>query len=327
MLVGADVELFVNDLSIHHQFHNFPSFSAAFDRLIAMRDAAQNFNHKVYIHQAICGAEPIRGIAMQQALGHFESNKQRAIMSWLSRGGPFWDNDDIRQHGEDDYLECQSEIVTDSAVGEAAFRAFHDVECGLVSAVPSDWDYSPVEVTWHLDSEESGIRSTTLENWRSAATLKERLRYAPPPIRSWDGLEDVSTDRFTALKFSNNCFACLKGVPFAKSTSERILELLDILDRFTSSFDTKGKRTDEGDQMYQKYFTGKKACFSDSSDDEKNRFQQKLKFPHPDNPGEELFCTWHGKESHMLIRLHFSWPIKSGHPVYVVYVGPKLTKR
>ena len=29
----------------------------------------------------------------------------------------------------------------------------------------------------------------------------------------------------------------------------------------------------------------------------------------------------------MTLRLHFSWPIEAGKPVYIVYAGPKITKR
>ncbi len=321
------MELFVNDLSIRHQFHDSRSFSTAFVQLVKMlRDVAQYANHKVYIHQAIWMDEPIQGIPMQQAFGYIESNEKRAIMSWLSMQ-LYWDSDEIRQHGKDDYLICQKEIVTDSAVGEAAFRAFHGYECGLVSTAPSEWSYSPVKVTWCLNLEGSEIRNIDIGNWWSAAELKARLRGVLPPIHSWNGLADVSIDRFTDLTFASNCFEFLKGVPFSKSTSDRILELLGILDRFTRAFNNKGDRTQDGHQIQQEYFAGAKARFSDSSDTEKNRFQQKLTFPHPDNPGEELFCTWHGKENHSLIRLHFSWPIKFGCPTYVVYVGPKLTKR
>ena len=104
--------------------------------------------------------------------------------------------------------------------------------------------------------------------------------------------------------------------------------LLGILDRFARSFDASGARTIEGQRIYQDYFTGgDNALFSDSSDDEKGDFGEALTFPHPDEPGSFLFCTWHGKVRHMTLRLHFSWPIACGKPVYVVYAGPKLTKR
>ena len=49
----------------------------------------------------------------------------------MTKSGPFWD--DLRNHGADDWLECKGKLVTDTAVGEAAFRTLHDSGCGLVS--------------------------------------------------------------------------------------------------------------------------------------------------------------------------------------------------
>ena len=63
------------------------------------------------------------------------------------------------------------------------------------------------------------------------------------------------------------------------------------------------------------------------SDSEKRDFRRELTFSHPGDRGGSLFCTWHGKVSHLTLRLHFSWPIKAGKPVHVVYAGPKITKR
>ena len=103
--------------------------------------------------------------------------------------------------------------------------------------------------------------------------------------------------------------------------------LLSALDGFASEFDASGLRTPEGRRIYREYFSGEEAAFSDSSDSEKRRFRARLTFPHPDEPGESMFCTWHGKVSHMTLRLHFSWPVRADEPVYVVYAGPKLTKR
>ena len=56
---------------------------------------------------------------------------------WLADKGPFWDV--LRQHKPDDWLECNNTIVTDTAVGEAAFRKLNDIESALISVVPSDW--------------------------------------------------------------------------------------------------------------------------------------------------------------------------------------------
>ena len=236
--------------------------------------------------------------------------------------------DDLRQHSGDDYLECGDDIVTDSAVGEAAYRALHEVECGLVSVIPSDWDFSPVEVTWRREAEGLDDQIAALENWRDAAALEKRLRDNPLPLRSWHDLRDASKYRFRRLTFAGDCFQPLLGRPFSKNSAERILFLLGTLDQFARAFDADGVRTSEGHWIYQNYFTGRKnALFSDSSDTEKNDFRRKLTFPHPDDPQKSIFCTWHGKERHLKLRLHFSWPIRFGKPVYVVYAGPKITRR
>ena len=57
-----------------------------------------------------------------------------------------------------------------------------------------------------------------------------------------------------------------------RTAAERIRVLLGILDRFRTCFDGEGNRTAEGHEIYQNYFTGKNALFTDSSDDEKIEF-------------------------------------------------------
>ena len=321
------MQLFANDLSIHEQFYDFSSFRGGLEQLMAMRRVARRFGRDIYCHSELLNANPMPNMSMQQAIGHLaDRNEKRAAMVWLTKGGPFWD--DLRRHGIDDWLECRDDIVTNTAVGEAAFRMLHSVECGLVSVTPSDWDFSPIAVVWRQGNAGLEDRHTNIENWRDTSALEIKLQNAEPTIRSWDHLRKASMSRFRSLTFAEDCFdPLLAGVPFAKSTAERFLVLLDILDRFACAYDANGVRTAEGQQIYQDYFTGKSALFSDSSVSEKNRYRKELKFPHPDDPQKSLFCTWHGKERHYTCRLHFSWPIEAGKPVYVVYAGPKITKR
>ena len=246
-------------------------------------------------------------------------------MQWIDRSGPFWNVE--REHGENDYFECNDEIVTDSAIGEAAYRSIYGSRCDLVSATPSEWDFSPVNVTWRRESEGLYDQIASLENWRDPSSLEDKLRDIPPPLQSWDDLKKISESRFTNLSFTPDCFKPLAGLPFAASTALSCTQLLDILEQLARAFDQEGKRTPEGHAIYQKHFTGQNALFSDSSETEKNDFANALHFPHPEYRGESLFCPWHGKERHMKFRLHFSWPIRYEEPVYVVYIGPKITKR
>lgn len=322
------MEIFVNDLSIHGQFQSTADFHAAFARLTAMRAVAQSFGRELYCNQALLAAEPAPGKTLQQALQGLDKDKLRSAMRWLTKGGPFWDEN--RRHGSGEWLECSSKVVTDSAIGEAAYRALHGVQCGLVSVTPSDWGFSPVVVSWRREEEGVNDPSAALENWWDAADLENGLLVAEPPINSWDDLRNALTgERFANLVFADNCFKPIVKHPFAKSSAARIHFLLDILDRFASAFDEAGERTHEGHWIYRNFFTGENAWFSDSSESEKNDrvFRQKLTFPDPDHPGETLFCPWHGKARHMTLRLHYHWSGKAGEPVYIVYIGPKLTRR
>ncbi len=106
-----------------------------------------------------------------------------------------------------------------------------------------------------------------------------------------------------------------------------LLSLDDVLDRFTRASGDDGKRDAEGRHIHRDYFTGRRALFSNSSDSERRDFKHELTFPHPEDPASSLFCPWHGKVPHLTLRLHFSWPVEIGEPIYVVYAGPKITKR
>ena len=262
---------------------------------------------------------------MPAAIQALEPNSRRAVMAWLTRHGPFWE--DAREHGEDDYLDCfryEDRIVTDTAVGEAAFCTLLGLERSLVSAIPSAWAFTPVTVELHEDDDH---RSVGVRNYWESAALQAVLERESPPLRSWKELEAVALNRCRDLTFSPESFEPLRGHPFHEGAAGRVLLRLLVLQRIGRCFDDRGERTSEGHQLYQKHFTGAKSWFSDSSTSEKISFETELTFPHPAARGESLFCTWHGKVKSPQLRIHFSWPIRANEPVYVVYVGPKITRR
>lgn len=321
------MEIFLNDCSLHEQFSDIPSFRAAIVRLMGVRKAAGRFGREIHCHRTFAERKPIRNTPLPKALNRLTRDQERAVMSWIARGGPFWD--DRRQHDGGDWLERRGEVVTDSAVGEAAYRKLHGAECGLVSVAPSDWECSPIDVVWRRSDEGLDDRAVRVLNWWNADALETFLQKAAPPIRSWRELRRVSIDRFAALVFSDDCFEPLYSTPFAVGAANRFLELLAILDRLARCHDKRGVRTEEGHQIYRTHFTGDRARFSDSSDTEKRDFENKMTFRHPRDLGSSLFCTWHGKLSsgNLPLRLHFSWPVPAGDPVYVVYAGLKITRR
>lgn len=291
-----------------------------------MRTSADKFDFNVHCSRRLLAIEPIPDVTMHRALNGLSKDKKRNAMFWLTRGGPFLE--DFRRHDSDDYLECHDDIVTDSAVGEAAFRKLNGLDSELISATPSSWDYDPVTVTWRRAPEELDDRTIELSNWRDIESLEGALQKLPTPVKSWNDLELISVKRFKRLSFAEDSFDFLKnGTPFVHSAAHRTLVLFGVLDRFAGAFNDNGERTLEGQQLYQDYFTGDRAWFSDSSETEKRNFRRELTFFHLEDRNARQLFTWHGKVNHSVMRFHFSWPVRHREPVFIVYVGPKLTKR
>ena len=316
-----DMDLLLNDLSLHGQFSNVADFRAAVGRVIEMRAVAQRFKREIYAHRNVTNRRVNSALSLYEALQRLPRDQKLNLLLWLTKSGPFWE--DVAQHNPDQWFQCGDEIVTDTAVGEAAYCCAAGIDYRLVSLEPSNWTYSPLMV----NIEHRDAHDVSVQNYWNPSYLKNALQNTPTPVASWNDLETDARTRFQRLTFSGECFGHLNGQPFAPGVAKRILNLLDILNRLMGSYDDSGLRTSEGNSIYQDYFVGERARFSDSADTEKNEFRNQMTFRHPEQPGRYLFCTWHGKINHPPYRVHFAWPEQPGAPLYVVYVGLKITRR
>ena len=311
------MELLFNDLSIHGQFHDVAEFAT---RINCVRKIADEFGGKLYFPYttAYRPVDSSDSVQTRKTSTTFTHDDKRALLRLFDKQQrPFL-------HDSNQRLKCGDKSVNGYAVGEAAYCTNDGIDLRLVSLTPSDWEYSPITVTMEPDT------ATHLEvkNYWDPSELEAALQDAEPPIMSWSQLEAVSRAKFQCLQFSRECFRPLDGQPFVHGAAERIINRLDILNRLMESVDASGNRTEEGDQLYRAHLDRGNDRFSDSSKEEKIDFKQKLTFPHPGADGSFLFCPWHGKVSKSSpFRIHFSWPVAAGEPLYVVYVGPKLTKR
>ena len=316
--------LLVNDLSLHGQFTNLDAFGEAIGRVMSIRQMARRNGHELRCHSRMRDAEVTPTLSMPAAISALVEAKRRALMQWLTQQGPFWD--DTRQHGPGDYLAYNDDIVvTDTALGEAAYCCLTGTESHVVSVIPSSWKFTPVTVQWSPDS--GPPKTVEVRNHWEPGTLEEALQAAPIPMASWQQLESAARSRCPHLTFGSDAFQCLLGHPFVPGAAQALLIRLTTLNRLKDCFDEHGQRTPEGHSLYQDHFTGDKAWFSDSSDAEKRDFETELTFRLPTPEGESLLCGWHGKVKTPQLRIHFSWPISATRPVYVVYVGPKITRR
>jgi len=290
---------------------------------MAIRQAIRKSGRELLCHRDLGGVQVTSALRMPQAVQGMPLEKRRPWLQWITQSGPYWNDD--REHGDGDWLEVEDgEIVTDFACGEAAFCRASGLDREIVSVNPSRWLRSPITVRWRKTSED--LKIEVVNHW-TIETVEASLRNLPAAFNSWKSLEGCARRTCSLLSFSENAFSYLKGHPYVHGAAERLLIRLHVLNKMKSCFDIEGNRTSEGHRLYSDHFTGEKAWFSDSSDGEKAEFQSELTFPHPAEASKFLFCTWHGKVKTPQLRIHFSWPIAVNIPLYVVYVGPKITKR
>ena len=319
----SELALIFNDRSIHGQFRSLEEFREAIDRLMDIRSVAGRFGDKLYCHRSAAIARVTIDRVMSQAVQSLSYEKRSALMQWMTRLGPFWE-EASEHNGDDDLLECDDEVVSDTGIGEAAYCLIHEIPRSLVSMSPSNWLRSPLSVNWH---QHGRVRNVQVPNYWDPEDVEASYASFVPELRSWQELEATARNVYTDLTFLDASFGPLDGVPFSKSAAERIRVLLGVLNRMRGCFDEQGRRTAEGHALYQQYCTGSEAWFSDSSATEKAKFASELSFVQPTAGGETLICTWHGKVQTPQLRVHISWPIRADQPLYIAYIGRKITKR
>lgn len=324
MLVGTDLLLFLNHLSFQRQFTATSVFLDSVDHLISMRNVARLHQREIFCPKL----EDISNVPVNRdgsmtlisALNQFTNrDKCRSVISWINRMS--WH--EVRSHSHEYLMACRDEVVTNTTVGEAAYRSLIGDTSNLVSLKHTDWNLTPVTV--NLEDADRDMH-VELENFWESEVLDEELGNIPEqnPIARWQDLKKLE-NQFPKLTFTEDWIEPLRGFPFSQSSAERIKVLLEILNQLASEFDKFGVRTEKGHEIVKQFFRGD-SLFSDSSDGEKQNFKNELTFAHPDKAAEPLFCPWHGKERSNTIRLHFSWPIRHDQPCYIVYVGQKLTR-
>ena len=316
------MDFLVNDLSVHRQFYEDREFREAVARLMNIRTCIKRFGRELSCNRNLVNALVRDGVPLIKAVNALPRNEARAVLSWLTGSGSYWE--ESRIHPCDAVVLCEEEIVTNSAVAEAAFNCAAGLERAVISLTPSGWLRTPLFVDWVGES--GGNRRQSVENHWEDQTVLRLLEERPPRLSSWEELEVSSVRRFTNLTFSDDAFEDLRRNPFSNAAAERLIVLLHTLDRSKAEFTNSGERTAEGQKLYQDHFTGDKAWFSDSSSSEKSAFSKELTFRHPSFPEGSLLCGWHGKVKTPQLRIHFSWPIRAFEPLVIVYVGPKLTK-
>ncbi len=320
------MSILLNDFSLAGQFASTHTFLQSLEVLMQLRQVSESSGHKIECSDVVLNNQTTDALTFYEAIQTFhDNNKKRAVLAWINKSTASWGKS--RLHNDDDYLTCSGEVVTGTAIGEAAYRNLINKEASLVSFSPSNWEVSPINVEYFYDNE----KSYAVNNHWAEKSLVNYLESIQSPIQSWEELEKRMRGSCGNICFSEDAFSPLFPHPFMSGAADRISFLLETLNHLKECYDDTGKRTAEGHEMYQNFFTGKKgdggrgALFTDSSASEKDNFKSELTFVKPGTDAEELFCPMHGKVQTPQFRIHFSWPMQAYDLFYVMYVGPKLT--
>lgn len=320
----AKLELYFNDLSFERQFSDVEELKKALIRLMDMRELAHNYRHRLYCHRNT----PNSGVNEQgdnllRAINRFQDkDRYRSLLSWMCQQGPFLE--DLQERSGDEMLFCNRCNVTDAAVGEVARNVDLGIASAVISIEPSSWCWPSLEV------EKEPHAPIVVQNFWEVGKLQSVLEGIQPSLSSWESLENVAQARFTSLIFAKDAFDYLRPHPFSPGAARRLLSLMKVLHDLKNEKDKPERPTPKEKNIIETYFSGNNTYFSNSSEGEKQDFRKELTFKHPKHPGKDVFCPWHGKFrfGSSPYRFHFfPYPLEKNKPVYVVYVGLKITKR
>jgi hypothetical protein len=219
--------LYFNELSLHGQFQRPAEFEASLRGLLALRKLAQQCGLGLQTTRNVTGRPAVQAQSFREAVSQISSRDLRVLVArWLDQEGPFWDQEG--RHPGDVYLECRSDIVTDTGLGEAAFRRLSSLEATTLGARPSNWEASSITVALVTDAERTDVE---VLNHVEAGTLETWLQRQEPPPTTWPMLVAWARRHCQRLHFADNVAASLDGHPFEPGASLHIQERLKVLDR------------------------------------------------------------------------------------------------
>lgn len=219
----------MNEFSLHGQYQDPHSFESALATVMSIRTMVKRegsyFACSRRLLESRITTHPEH--SLQQLVGSMDLNRRRALLSWITREGPFWEEE--RKHCGDDWFECNGEIVTDSAIGEASWLCANGDESRLISFAPSDWERSPLSVAWCF--EDRADRSISVENYWKIGQVRDALEEMERPLSSWKELEQRTRARCERLTIANDAFRLLHAQPFVLAAANRALFLMEKLNR------------------------------------------------------------------------------------------------
>ncbi len=316
----------LNDLSLDGQFPDAHAFRAALEPLLKLRERDPSVRNRFYCSRSLSYRMVTATSTFQQAvLAMGDRLYKQLVLSWLTRAGPFWEDDRLINEG--DYFEYCGEDVTHQGLAEAARRGLTGVEASTFSFTGGRHDFRAPSVGV-LGLVGDDIKDFDVANLWDVSELERAAQAARPEPRRWTDAIDEARRRFgQRLIIADDIEEPLRAEPFNRYVVQRTFELLAVLDAIVAESNEQGGLSPRGVELINQYFVGEKAWFTAESHSNMHQFAQELKFRDPADKSNTLVCGWHGKIKTPQYRIHFEWPRPPGQrEIKVVYIGPKITK-
>lgn len=314
------MEILFNERSLNDGIKSQEELHEEIKSVMIARQFLLKKDKNIYCHRNFINHQLSNNEKIIKYIMRFEKTDKIDVLTWLTKTGPFWDDNQLHS-SEDSYFHL-SENISGSSLAEAAACIYCDEERHTFSLKSESYNGERINIIWKNENENIEL---SIENHISVETLAQKTSLSTNNIESWDQLEKMARSEFKNLEFIKECFIPLNKLPFYKAASTSIMAKLSVLNILKDSFEDSGKFTPQGQELYQQHFTGDKSWFSDSSESERKDFEKEMTFKI--NEKEKRLCAWHGKVKTPQIRIHFSDPVEKNNPLYIAYIGEKITKR
>ncbi len=316
------MRVFINELALADACATDPAPPTSLEALLEARQRFPVLRQALYCARGMPNTTVGGRHTLADVVRGLPRDKISLFFQWLVNTGPFIEND--RQPIDDDLFVFGDDDVTDLGLGEAARRVLVSKSAATLSATSSTavrFAEDPLKVVHGIP--EDPFTVVDVPNYTSVEGLVAQLSDSRPAPRTWTELLALCRQDFDRLNIGIYCERVLSRHPYSRAAGRRIRDLLTVLQQLMAEMDDSGRLSTQGVEVFNGYFVGDKAWFTDESATRKNA-EQKFTFPNPDGDGT-LVCFWHGKVSVGAFRVHFEWPVqRPSQRLRVAYMGPHL---
>lgn len=282
--MGLSRRFLFNDASLNGACESTHEFVQSIKFCIAVHNQLRQFGGGLEIGHSFLTRRLKFGESVGSALSLLSTDERRRVRVWVDKEGPFWDRP--QQHDANEYFECLDEVVTESALAEAAHHVFAGEDTVVVSLAGSLFTQDPLTISWKQGPH--GDIDICVQNAITQEHVTQLAAAALPSLENYKSLLSWVRKNCRHLAIRTDDLLEQMGSTFIPAVAERGRELFQILNSIAEAVILKD--SEKLKALCQTWLTS--ARFSDSSATEKNtdEFSLRMRFKHP--------CT---KKIHLLL--------------------------